>query len=70
MKSKKNLLAGLAIAAFATMTGAAAMAQDVLKIGSYPANPPWEYKNEAGEFEGFEVDIINRCGHSIKCCSH
>ena len=59
MKSKKNLLAGLAIAAFATMTGAAAMAQDVLKIGSYPANPPWEYKNEAGEFEGFEVDIIN-----------
>ena len=59
MKTPKNLLGGIAIAAIAALSGAAAMAQDVLKIGSYPANPPWEFKNEAGEFEGFEVDIIN-----------
>ena len=27
-------------------------------IGAYPANPPWEYKNDAGVFEGYEIDII------------
>lgn len=37
----------------------AAFAQDVLKVGAYPANPPWENKTEAGTFEGFEVDIVN-----------
>lgn len=37
----------------------AAFAQDALKVGAYPANPPWENKTEAGTFEGFEVDIVN-----------
>jgi len=37
----------------------AVFAQDVLRVGSYPANPPWENKTESGEFEGFEVDIVN-----------
>ncbi|SFG68168.1 ABC transporter substrate-binding protein [Sulfitobacter dubius] len=59
MNLKKNLIVGLTVAAFTALSGVSAMAQDVLKIGSYPANPPWEFKNEAGEFEGFEVDIIN-----------
>lgn len=36
-----------------------AFAQDALKVGSYPANPPWENKTESGAFEGFEVDIVN-----------
>ena len=35
------------------------LAQDALRVGSYPANPPWETKTEAGTFEGFEVDIVN-----------
>ena len=55
MKTTKNLLAGLAIAAVARVSGAAAMAQDVLKIGSYPSNPPRESKNEAADFEGFAL---------------
>lgn len=38
---------------------APAFAQDPLRVGSYPANPPWENKTESGSFEGFEVDIIN-----------
>lgn len=37
----------------------AVLAQDALKVGSYPANPPWENKTESGAFEGFEVDIVN-----------
>lgn len=49
----------LAAAAFTSLVAFTASASDTLKIGSYPANPPWEYKNEAGTFEGFEVDIIN-----------
>lgn len=37
----------------------AASAQDALRVGAYPANPPWENKTETGSFEGFEVDIVN-----------
>ena len=36
-----------------------AQAADPLKVGAYPANPPWQNKTEAGTFEGFEVDIVN-----------
>jgi len=36
-----------------------ALAQEVLRVGAYPANPPWENKTETGTFEGFEVDIVN-----------
>lgn len=50
-----GLAAGFAIAISASV----AFAADPLKIASYPANPPWENKTEAGGFEGFEVDIIN-----------
>ncbi|TCL64180.1 ABC transporter substrate-binding protein [Rhizobium sp. BK251] len=47
----------------ATMVGLAgsaltARAADALHVGSYPSNPPFEYKNEKGTFEGFEVDIV------------
>lgn len=45
--------------AFALAFAAPAFAQDVLRVGAYPANPPWEYKNESGAFEGFEVDVVN-----------
>lgn len=34
-----------------------AVAADKLVVGAYPSNPPWEAKNEKGEFEGFEVDL-------------
>lgn len=38
---------------------APAHAADVLNVGAYPTNPPFEYKNADGTFEGFEVDIVN-----------
>lgn len=31
---------------------------ETLNVGAYPANPPWEYKNEQSQFEGFEVDLV------------
>jgi polar amino acid transport system substrate-binding protein len=37
----------------------AALADNVLNVGAYPANPPFEYKTASGSFEGFEVDVIN-----------
>lgn len=63
----KRLLATLAFTA--TMIGGSAMAE-TLQVGAYPTNPPWEFKNENSEFEGFEVDVIrevaNRLGWDIE----
>jgi polar amino acid transport system substrate-binding protein len=33
-------------------------AAQTLEVGAYPSNPPWEFKNEQSEFEGFEVDLV------------
>lgn len=49
-KTMTMVMVGLAAPAFA---------EAPLKVGSYPANPPWENKTETGTFEGFEVDIVN-----------
>lgn len=56
--TRRHLLAltaaiGLSTSAFT------ASAADVLQVGSYPNNPPFEFKNADGTFEGFEVDIVN-----------
>ena len=37
---------------------APAVAAEALRVGAYPANPPWEFKNEQSTFEGFEVDLV------------
>jgi len=49
------------IAALAAAIGlsAAAATAETLQVGAYPSNPPWEFKNEQSEFEGFEVDLVN-----------
>jgi polar amino acid transport system substrate-binding protein len=51
-----GLAAGLALA---SILPGIASAADVLHIGAYPSNPPFEFKNASGVFEGFEVDIAN-----------
>lgn len=49
----------LKFAAFAlVLTLQPLMAQEALRVGSYPANPPWEFKTETGAFDGFEVDVV------------
>ena len=37
---------------------ATAHAQATLQIGSYPSNPPFEFKTDSGQFQGFEVDLV------------
>ena len=55
--TRRNLFM-IAAAVGLAVAPAAAFAQDVLNVGSYPNNPPFEYKAESGQFEGFEVDLV------------
>ena len=50
----------LILAAIGVMAGSApSHAADALNVGAYPTNPPFEFKNPDGKFEGFEVDVVN-----------
>lgn len=40
------------------LAGTAPAQELTLKVGAYPSNPPWQFKNEKGEFEGFEVELV------------
>ncbi len=55
--TRRSLLIVAAAAGFAAGP-VSAFAQDVLNVGSYPNNPPFEFKAASGNFEGFEVDIV------------
>lgn len=59
MRFTRRAAVGLCATAMLAMTGLPALAETVLRVGSYPANPPWEFKDEKGAFQGFEVDIVN-----------
>lgn len=62
--TRRSLLimaAGIGIAA----APAAAFAEGTVNVGSYPNNPPFEYKAESGNFEGFEVDIVTEAAERI-----
>jgi polar amino acid transport system substrate-binding protein len=50
----KKLL--VSTAAFAMMAGMA-MAQDVVRLGTEGAYPPWNFINDAGEVDGFEREL-------------
>ncbi|SEP02382.1 amino acid ABC transporter substrate-binding protein, PAAT family [Salinihabitans flavidus] len=58
---KRTIMSIVAAATFAS-GGAAA---ETLVVGAYPANPPWEYKNEQSQFEGFEVDLVTEIGDRL-----
>ncbi|MER8965019.1 ABC transporter substrate-binding protein [Mesorhizobium sp. M0808] len=60
--TRRNLLL---LAAAIGIAGGPAYAEGTLNVGAYPTNPPFEYKNESGTFEGFEVDIINEAAKRI-----
>src|SRR6056297_2964709 len=46
----------LSTAAFAMMAGMA-MAQDVVRLGTEGAYPPWNFINDCGEIDGFEREL-------------
>lgn len=56
---------GLATGLALSLAALPALAQDVLRVGSYPANPPWENRNADGVFEGFEVDIATEIARRL-----
>ena len=39
-----------------------AIAQGIWHVGCNPANPPFEFKDDTGLFEGFEVDLVRAIG--------
>lgn len=59
---KTRILAACAIAAGLMAGGATA---ETLTVGAYPTNPPWEFKNEQSEFEGFEVDMVTEIAERL-----
>jgi polar amino acid transport system substrate-binding protein len=56
MTFTRRLALGLA-AGLMALSATAALAQETLRVGSYPSNPPWQNQSAEGTFEGFEVDI-------------
>ncbi|WP_210484135.1 ABC transporter substrate-binding protein [Microvirga antarctica] len=60
-----SLRCQLAAAAVLLALSVPALAAEKLVVGAYPSNPPWEAKNEKGEFEGFEVDLAKAIGEKL-----
>ncbi|MBS3650479.1 amino acid ABC transporter substrate-binding protein [Pseudaminobacter sp. 19-2017] len=60
--SRRNLLI---LAAALGISAGPAVAQETLNVGSYPNNPPFEFKGESGNFEGFEVDIVTEAAKRL-----
>ena len=62
--TRRSLLGLVAAIGLATAAPVAASAE-ALVVGAYPSNPPFEYKNESGDFEGFEVDIVKAVAEKL-----
>jgi polar amino acid transport system substrate-binding protein len=61
----RRRLIGLALALSTLLPALPASAADPIVVGAYPSNPPWEFKNEAGTFEGFEVDVATEAAKRL-----
>jgi len=61
---KTTLLAAIGLILGLGLSAAEAQ-RATLTVGAYPANPPWEFKNEQSEFEGFEVDMITEIANRL-----
>ncbi len=42
-----------------------AQAQQVLRVGTYPNNKPWEFHDLAGQLVGFDVDMVAAIGKRL-----
>jgi polar amino acid transport system substrate-binding protein len=59
MRTNRRILIGLAASASLLALMSATLAETALSVGAYPTNPPFETKTANGNFEGFEVDVVN-----------
>jgi polar amino acid transport system substrate-binding protein len=68
MINRRKLL--IASALVASLFPANLYAAETLTIGAYPSNPPWEFIDEKGAYQGFEVDVATevakRLGMEVK----
>ncbi|KSV66547.1 hypothetical protein N185_32285 [Sinorhizobium sp. GW3] len=65
MDFTRRTLLPLAAAISFALIHPAANAQTVLNAGAYPNNPPFEFKNKDGNFEGFDVDIVTEVAKRV-----
>lgn len=42
-----------------------AFAAQAVTVGAYPSNPPWEFKDADGTFQGFEVDVVKEVAKRV-----
>lgn len=59
MLNMRRIFLKSAVALSIALTALPALAQETFRVGAYPANPPWQNRQEDGSFVGFEVDIVN-----------
>lgn len=57
MPNMRRIFIQAAAALSIALTALPVAAQDAFRVGAYPANPPWQNRQEDGTFVGFEVDI-------------
>ncbi|HUG62468.1 MAG TPA: ABC transporter substrate-binding protein [Methylomirabilota bacterium] len=58
MSFTRRSLFGLAATVGLAIAAPALASAETITVGAYPSNPPFEFKNASGAFEGFEVDIV------------
>ena len=61
----RRAMFGLVAAAALLASAAPVFAQATITVGAYPANPPWEFKTDAGTFEGFEIDVASEAAKRV-----
>ncbi|MEM9224318.1 MAG: ABC transporter substrate-binding protein [Pseudomonadota bacterium] len=61
----KTIISAALVAAALGAASAVPASADTLNVGAYPANPPWEVKQEDGSFVGFEVDLVNAVAEKL-----
>ncbi|MGY6126729.1 transporter substrate-binding domain-containing protein (plasmid) [Paraburkholderia strydomiana] len=64
--SFNNLLKGAAVAALIAFSSNAAMADDVIRIATEGAYPPFNYKDSDGSLKGFDVDLAKALCDDMK----
>ncbi|SMD19756.1 ABC transporter substrate-binding protein [Rhizobium sp. RU36D] len=74
MNMTRRLMLALTAATALAVGASGTLAADTLMVGAYPSNPPFEFKNQAGTFEGFEVDIVTeaakRAGMTVEVADY
>lgn len=68
-KMGDNSMRILALASALAFLATGALAQDVVRMGTEGAYPPYSYLNDAGELEGYEIDLGNEiCARAGLTC--